>query len=192
MRRLVACLVGFALLWPVCACGGHVSQPSVSVTEGPVLQPSGQQIYVFVLRPTGRPSGVAALYSVRDGHARRLGYIRFSRMNAMGSAAVEVTAHGITPSWDLPSADSASAAGFSSFPARSVSFGTAWAAFTATSTDSSAGQTPAVFWTQDRYVGATPSSGGTLCGGSLDAVVRASTETPAKTSYCLTITVAAK
>ena len=176
----------------VCACGSLGNQPSVAVTDGPTLQYPGQEVYVFLLKPTGRPSGVAALYSVKDGRARQLGYIRFNGMKGMGSAAVEVTSRGIAPSWKMPSGDYASATGFTSFPARSVSFGTAWAAGTVTNAFSAAGQTPWVFWTQDRYIGTTPSSGGTLCGGSLDAVVRASKETPTKTSYCLTITVAGK
>ena len=183
------CLTGFALLSLACACGGSAGQSSVTVASGPVLESSGHVIYVFLLTPTGRPSGVVALHAVHDGHVRRLGYVRFTGMTGMGSAAVEVTSRGILPFWTVPSSDSGSATGFVAFPARSVSDMTASAGFTASRADIEAGQAPQVFWTQDRYVGHAPASGGTLCGGPLDAVVSASRETPGKTSYCLTITV---
>jgi hypothetical protein len=192
VRRLVMGLAGFALISLACACGSSVGQPSVTVAVGPVLESSGHVIYVFLLTPTGRPSGVVTLHAIRDGHTRRLGYVRFAGMTGMGSAAVEVTSRGIVPFWTVPSSDSGSATGFVAFPARSVSDTTAWAGFTATREDIAAGQTPQVFWTQDRYVGHAPASGGTLCGGPLDAVVLASKATPRKTSYCLTITVGGK
>jgi hypothetical protein len=164
----------------------------VTVASGPVLEIPGHAIYVFLLTPTGRPSGVVALRAIHDGHVRRLGYVRFTGMTGMGSVAVEVTPRGIVPFWTVPSTGSGSATGFVAFPARSVSDSTASAGFTATHSDLAEEQAPQVFWTQDRYIGHAPASGGTLCGGPLDAVVSASIETPGKTSYCLTITVGGK
>lgn len=189
MRGIAACIAAIALLSLALGCGTAGERSSVKVASGPVLDSSGHKIYVFLLTPTGKPSGMVSLHSIRDGHVRRLGYIRFDGMTGLGSAAVEVTSRGIMPFWTVPSRLSGSAAGFVAFPARSVSDSTAWAGLTATGADSAAGQTPEVFWTQDRYIGHVPASGGTLCGGPLDAVVQASKATPGKTSYCLTITV---
>jgi hypothetical protein len=164
----------------------------VTVASGPVLESPGRAIYVFLLRPSGRPSGVVALHAVHDGHVRRLGYVRFKGMSGMGSAAVELTPRGIVPFWTVPSSESGWVTSFVAFPARSVSDSTASAGFTATHSDPAEEQAPQVFWTQDRYIGHAPASGGTLCGGPLDSVVRASKATPGKTSYCLTITVGGK
>jgi hypothetical protein len=192
VRCFAVCVVAAALLSLACGCGSVGTHPSVKVVSGPVLDSSGHKIYVFLLTPSGKPSGIVTLSSVHDGHVRQLGNIHFTGMSGLGSAAVEVTAQGIVPFWTVPSRLSASAAGFVAFPVHSVSDSTAWAGFTATGAGAAAGQTPEVFWTQDRYIGHAPSSGGTLCGGPLDAVVRASKTTPGKTSYCLAITLSGK
>ena len=186
MKRLIGCLVGCALLALASACGGGSAQPSVAVKEGPLLQTQGHEVYVFLLTPTAKPSGVIALKSVRDGHVQTVDHVRFTAMTGVGSAAVEVAGHSIVAFWTIPSQETASAQRSGSLPPRSTTSGTAWGGLTATPGGTEAEQ---VFWTQDRYDGKPPNSGSTLCGGSFDTVVRASKETPAKTSYCLTIEV---
>lgn len=189
MRRLIACLAAGALLLSPSACGGRSAGPSVAVSAGPQLQTEGHEVYVFLLTPTGTPSGVVALKVVRDGRVQTLGRIHFSAMNDVGSAAVEVEGRSIVGFWTIPSRESASAESTATLPAHSASAATAWAGLTAAPARLDAEQ---VFWTQDRYTGAQPAAGGTLCGGPLADVVRASKETPAKTSYCLTIEVTAR
>jgi hypothetical protein len=191
VKRLSACLAAGVLLALASACGGigATSGPSVAVKPGPILETQGHKIYVFLLTPTGKPSGVVALRSVRDGRVQTVDHVRFTAMTAMGSAAVEVEGRRILGFWTIPSEETASAQRSATIPARSVSDGTAWAGLTAAPARIDAEQ---VFWTQDRYNRTSPATGGTLCGGPFSAVVRASKETPAKTSYCLTIQVDAR
>jgi hypothetical protein len=187
VKRFIALLVGCVLLATAVACGGSASgakPASVTVKPGPILETDGHKVYVFLLAPTGKPSGVVALKSVRDGRVRTIDHVRFTAMTGAGSVAVEVEGRRILAFWAIPSKETASAQRSETLPARSVSDMTAWGSLTATPEATDAEQ---AFWTQDRYNRPPPDTGGTLCGGPFSAVVRASKETPAKTSYCLTI-----
>jgi hypothetical protein len=191
VKRLIACLAAGALLVLASACGGITvkSGPSVTVKPGPILETQGHKIYVFLLTPSGKPSGVVALKSVRDGRVQTIDHVRFTAMTEAGSAAVEVDGHRILGFWTIPSEETASAQRSATFAARSVSDMTAWAGLTAAPEQTDAEQ---AFWSQDRYNRTPPATGGTLCGGPFTAVVRASKATPAKTTYCLTIKVDAR
>jgi hypothetical protein len=191
--RRLACITLCAALLLAGACGSDGvempddAQAAVAVKAGPVLDAVGRHISVFMLTPTGGPSGVVALKQVRDGSVRTLGHMRFKGMNDVGSVAVEVTGKSIVAFWRIPSDESASATRFALLPPRSTDAGRGWTDLTVSP---GADLPEAVFWVQDRYIGRQPTSyEGSPVGADLDSVVRESRRSPERVSFCLTLKV---
>lgn len=189
MKRLAACLGVLVLLFLTAACGTESeasSQPSVAVKAGPTLEFEGRDVYVFTLSPSGRPSGTLALKSVAAGSVTTLDQHRFVAMEATGSVALEVSPRGIDVAWDTPPVGASLAGGPVAFPAGSQSGMVVWTSSATYGPADTAGEQ--VFWVQGRYLGEPPDSDSDAAGAFLDTVSR-SAQQPARTSYCLTISV---
>ena len=187
MRALGAILVGFAIVVMASACGGSASAnttPMVSVQAAPAMVFPDQQVTVFTLTPSGHPSGVVALQSVRAGHVVTFATLTFRRMYTSGLVGLRISARGLAVGWGVSAEASGSQPGAVSFPAHTVAGGTA----TLGGDVGTGGLDHVAFWVQDRYPHARPSESSTFS-GSVDGLVRASQQSPSKTSYFLSLKV---
>lgn len=194
MKRASAVLSILALLACLlaAACGGNAAaqqsgSPTVSVRAATDTEFGDSEVWTLTLAPTGRPSGIIALVTVRDGKVDTLESVPFHDITG-GSASVLVTPHGIEAavSTSRGGVTSGNGSGPFAFPKGSTAEATAWGGAETGSSQA------IVLWTQDRFVAPRPSAGPQETGGALADVVTASKAQPRVTSYCLTLKVVAK
>lgn len=186
MRRLIAGPAVLVLAGLLAACGGQspaTDGPAVTASWAPEVDLAESTVYTATLRPVRAPAGVIAFKSIRAGRVRTLSAYRFTGLEGPGAAIVSVGRRAIDASWSLPG----SGAWLKSAPARllqgSKPFVTAWSGATIAAGESEGER---ILWAQERYLGASPSSG-ELPMGELAALVDASRQHPARTLYCLTL-----
>jgi hypothetical protein len=182
MRR-IAILAGLLVLIGLAgACGTSASSPSVRVEPGKQYQLVQGAVQLFTLDPTGDPTCVIALKSVKNGRVKKLGATLEKTLTSAGSIAVVSDARGVEVSCLLPPVGVAFGAAFAK---DSVESGTTWGTATVEPETQSGEQ---VVWNQSRFSDHGTHSD-TMDAGALDDLVSMSVQYPTRTSYVVTVTV---
>jgi hypothetical protein len=182
MRR-IAILAGLLVLIGLAgACGTSASPPSVGVEPGTQYQLVQGAVQIFSLHPTGDPTCVIALKSVKNGRVKKLGATLERTLTSAGSIAVVSDARGVEVSCLLPPVGGAFGAALAK---DSVESGTTWGTAIVEPETQSGEQ---VVWNQSRFSDHGTHSD-TMDTGALDDLVSMSVQYPTRTSYVVTVTV---
>lgn len=182
MKRTVILAGLLVLIGLAGACGSSASQPSVRVEPGTQYQLVQGAVQIFTLHPTGDPTCVIALKSVKNGRVKKLGATLEKTLASAGSIAVVSDARGVEVSCLLPPVGVAFDAAFAK---DSVESGAAWGA-AVVGPETQAGEQ--VVWNQSRFSDHGTHSD-TMDTGALDDLVSMSAQYPTRTSYVVTVMV---
>jgi hypothetical protein len=185
MRRLTTILGALVILASLVACGGSQPQQgsapsasSLTVKFDLTIPLTGHRVTGITLTPSGRPSGVVALQTVRDGRVTTVGSQRFRHLNDASYLVIQTSPHEIEFGWNIQDAKSSCAV---AFPAGSV-----WAGGSYGNVTMSPGGGGTVL-TLTRDVGTTSAYGSSVSDVSAESIA-ASKKHPTETAYCVTIT----